>query len=252
MGSNPRHEWILDQLRDHERVEVAILAQELNTSEVTVRRDLDLLAESGALRRVHGGAVSLLLRGEELPFALRELEAGEAKERIAARTAGLIRDGEAVIVDSGTTGVALARVLVHRRLTVIPLSLPAASVLSTSTTSRLILPGGSMRPGEGALTGPITETALRSLRVDTAVIACCGVSLVEGITAYDLAEAAVKRAAMASARRTILVAETAKFTRTSLAVVGPLTDVDILVTDRDAPSEVVEAFQLAGVTVHLA
>lgn len=252
MGVSQRQEWILDQLRGRERVEVAALARELSTSEVTVRRDLDLLAETGVLRRVHGGAVSLLLRGDELPFALREMEAGEAKDRMAQLVGELIQDGEAVIVDSGTSGLALARVLAGRRLTVLPLSLPAANALSSSPETMLILPGGSLRVGEGALTGPVTESTLRSLRVDTAVLACCGVSLEDGITAYDVAEAAVKRVAMVSARRTILVAEAAKFSRTALAVVCPLAQVDILVTDSDTPGETVDAVRRAGVTVHQA
>lgn len=249
---NQRQEWILDRLRDQGRVEVAAVAQELDTSEVTVRRDLDLLADSGVLRRVHGGAVSLLLRGEELPFGLRELEAGEAKLRIAELVGGLIRDGEAVIVDSGTGGLALARVLAGRRVTAVPLSLPAAATLSAGPAVTVILPGGALRPGEGALTGPITESALRSLRVDTAVITCCGLSPTDGIMAHDVPEAAVKRTAMVSAQRTILIAEAAKFARSALAIVAPLTEVDLLVTDTDAPADAVDATRRLGLTVHQA
>jgi DeoR/GlpR family transcriptional regulator of sugar metabolism len=252
MGMNQRQEWILDRLRDNGRVEVATVAQQLDTSEVTVRRDLDLLAESGVLRRVHGGAVSLLLRGEELPFELRELEAGEAKLRIAELVGGLIRDGEAVIVDSGTGGLALARVLSGRRVTAVPLSLPAAATLSRGADVTVILPGGTLRTGEGALTGPITESALQSLRVDTAVITCCGLSPADGIMAHDVAEASVKRTAMVSAQRTILMAEAAKFSRSALAVVTPLTDVDLLVTDVEAPADAIDEIRRLGLTVQQA
>lgn len=248
---NQRQERILDQLRGGDRVEVAVLAQELHTSEVTVRRDLDLLAETGVLRRVHGGAVSLL-RGEELPFALREIEAGDAKVRMARLVSGLIGDGETVLVDSGTSGLAIARALAGRRLTVVPLSLPAANVVSSSPETTLIFPGGTMRPGEGALTGPLTEATLQLLRVDTAVIACCGLSVADGITAYDVAEAAVKRVAMRSAHRRIVVAEAAKFSRTALAVVGPLAEFDVLVTDTDAPVGAVAAARRVGLIVYQA
>ncbi|MFD6164809.1 DeoR/GlpR family DNA-binding transcription regulator [Oerskovia sp. NPDC060287] len=248
-SATTRQQRIVQRLRETERVDVADLALELDTSEVTVRRDLDTLAAAGALRRVHGGAVSLLLRGEELPFALREIESTSAKEQIARTVADLLSDGEAVIVDSGTTGLAIARALVGRRLTVVPLSIPAAHVLSASASTTLKVPGGTSRFGEGSLVGPLTEASLRSLRVDTAIISCCGLSVVDGVTAYDDVEAATKRAAMASARRTILVGEAAKFSRTALAVVCPLTDFDVLVTDPEAPADAVARLRQAGVDV---
>lgn len=191
MDSATRQQRIVQRLRETERLEVADLALELDTSEVTVRRDLDALASAGALRRVHGGAVSLLLRGEELPFALREIESTPAKERIAQTVAGLLSDGEAVIVDSGTTGLAIARALVGRRLTVVPLSIPAAHVLSASASTTLKVPGGTSRFGEGSLVGPMAEASLRSLRVDTAIISCCGLSPTDGVTAYEIGRAHV-------------------------------------------------------------
>lgn len=109
MDAPSRHADIVSRLRRDGRVDVARLAGDLDTSEVTVRRDLDLLAEAGVLQRVHGGAVSLLMRGDELPFAMREVESSETKARIGAAAAALLRDGEAVVVDSGTTGLAVAR-----------------------------------------------------------------------------------------------------------------------------------------------
>ena len=130
-------------------------ATEFATSEMTIRRDLDRLVARGVARRVRGGAISLLMRGEELPFAMREMEAIEAKRRIAARTGELIRDGEAVILDSGTTALEVARVLAAgRRATVMALSLHAAMVLATNPAIRLLVPGGETRFGELAMVGP--------------------------------------------------------------------------------------------------
>jgi len=252
MDSPARQHLIVQRLRETERLEVADLALELDTSEVTVRRDLDALAAAGALRRVHGGAVSLLLRGEELPFALREVESSRAKEAIAAVVADMITDGEALVLDSGTTGLAVARRLVNRRLTVVPLSLPAAHVLSASPETTLKVPGGTSRFGEGSLVGPMTEASLKALRVDTAIISCCGLSMADGVTAYDDVEAATKRAAMASARRTILVGEAAKFVRTALAVVCPLTAFDVLVTDAETPQDTLDEIRRAGIEVRVA
>jgi len=247
-----RRSRLIATMRRDGRVEVRTAAEQLDATEMTIRRDLDLLVEQGVARRVRGGAVNLLMRGEELPFALRELDGTEAKRRIAVAAGELIRDGEAVVVDSGTTGLAVARVLAGRRLTVMPLSLPAATLMSGSGEVTLVLPGGTVRRGEGSLVGSMTESALGSLRFDTAVLTCCGLSPADGVTAHDLQDAAVKRAAMAAATRTVLVAESGKLARTALAVVCPADRVDVLVTDRDAPEGAVEALVAQGVEVHRA
>jgi DeoR/GlpR family transcriptional regulator of sugar metabolism len=249
MKSGARREGIVERLRREGRVEVRALAAEFDTSEVTVRRDLDVLGDNGVLRRVRGGATSLLMRGAELPFAMRAIEAGDAKERIARTVAGLVRDGEAVVVDSGTTGLAVARVLAARRVTVMPLSLPAAAALSVSPTVTLLLPGGTARFGEGSLVGPMTEANLAGLRFDTAILTCCGLSASSGVTAHDLQDAAVKRAAIAAASRTVLAADGTKFARTALAVVCPAARVDVLVTDTAAPEAAVAKLREADVEV---
>jgi len=252
VDAQARRSRLIATMRRDGRVEVRTAAEQLDATEMTIRRDLDLLVEQGVARRVRGGAVNLLMRGEELPFALRELDGTEAKRRIAVAAGELIRDGEAVVVDSGTTGLAVARVLAGRRLTVMPLSLPAATLMSGSGEVTLVLPGGTVRRGEGSLVGSMTESALGSLRFDTAVLTCCGLSPADGVTAHDLQDAAVKRAAMAAATRTVLVAESGKLARTALAVVCPADRVDVLVTDRDAPEGAMEALVAQGVEVHRA
>jgi len=252
MRGQSRHQHILDRLHSEGRVDVADLAVALETSEVTIRRDLDLLAEQGTLRRIRGGAVSLMMRGDELPFAMREVESVEAKQRIAAVAAGLIHDGEAVVVDSGTSGLAVARALTDRQLTVMPLSLHGAVALSASSSVNLLLPGGATRFGEGAMVGPLAEASLAALRFDTVVLTCCGLSPEDGVTAHDLQDAAVKRAAVTSSRRIILVAEGAKFTRTALATVCPTDRIDVLVTDETAPADALGRFRDAGVDVQVA
>lgn len=249
MDAPTRHEVIVRRLRRDGRLDVTGLAGELHISEVTVRRDLDVLAEAGVLRRVHGGAVSLLMRGTEMPFAIREVESAEAKARIGVAAAALLRDGEAVVVDSGTTGLAVARALSGRRLTVTPLSLPVANALTSSASTTVLVPGGSVRHGEGSLVGALTEASLRALRFDTVVLTCCGLSLAAGVTAHDLQDAAVKRAAVESSNRVVLVAEGAKFARTALAVVCAYDRVDVVVTDASAPEPALSALRAAGVQV---
>lgn len=249
MVSTDRLRQITDAVREAGRVGVAELAALTGASEMTIRRDLEILADQGVLERYRGGARSLLLRGDEVPFALRAQEGQEAKQRIAAEVAGLIADGESVVLDSGTTCLEVARALEHRRLTVMPLSLHAANALSGAPRLTLLVPGGRPRPGELALTGPLTAASLAALRFDTAVIGCCGLSAADGLTAYDLDDAAVKRAAIASARRVIAVAEAGKLSRTALAFVAPASGLHAVITDEAAPNDETDALAAAGVTV---
>jgi DeoR/GlpR family transcriptional regulator of sugar metabolism len=251
-ASSDRLRQITDAVREARRIGVAELAALTGASEMTIRRDLELLADQGVLARYRGGARSLLLRGEEPPFVLRAQDGQAAKQRIAAEVAGLISDGESVVIDSGTTCLEVARALEPRRLTVMPLSLHAVNALSAAPGLTLLVPGGRPRPGELALTGPLTVASLAALRFDTAVVGCCGLTAADGLTAYDLDDATVKRAAIASARRVIAVTDSAKLTRTALAFVAPASDLHAVVTDGDAPGDEVRALEAAGVTVRLA
>ncbi|GAA2912473.1 DeoR/GlpR family DNA-binding transcription regulator [Streptosporangium fragile] len=239
----------MSALRTNDAVSVSELAVEHAVSEMTIRRDLDELAQQGVVRRVRGGAVSLLLRGEEPPFGVREREAVEAKRRIGAEVAALFADGEAVLLDGGTTSLEVARAIRDRRLTVMPLSLQAAAELSTAPRIRLVVPGGEVRPGELSFTGPLAESAIRALRFDTAVIGCCGLSARHGLTAHDLSDVAVKQAAIASARRVVAATDSGKFSRTAFGAVCPLDHLDMVVTDTGLPPAEHDAMTAAGIAV---
>jgi DeoR/GlpR family transcriptional regulator of sugar metabolism len=252
MDATERVSQLVETLRRDGRVEVASAAVELGAAEMTIRRDLDQLVERGVARRVRGGAVNLLMRGEELPFAMREIEAVDAKRRIAAIVADLIGDGEAVGLDSGTTVLEAARALVARRVTAMPMSVHAATVLAAGSGVRLMMPGGECRPGELAMVGPLALASIAAVRFDTVVLGCCGVSPEGHVMAHDLGDAAVKQALLASARRSVLALDSAKFGRGALAVVRELATFDVVVTDAAAPEPVLAALQADGVEVHLA
>ncbi|MEU1202558.1 DeoR/GlpR family DNA-binding transcription regulator [Streptomyces sp. NPDC005813] len=247
--SSERLRQITDAVRAAGRMGVAELAELTGASEMTVRRDLEVLAAQGVLERYRGGARTLLLRGQEPPFALRAAEGQETKRRIAEEVCRLISDGESVVLDSGTTCLEVARVLHDRRVTVMPLSLHAVNALTGGAEVTLLVPGGQPRPGELALTGPLTEASLAALRFDTAVIGCCGLTAADGLTAYDLADAATKRAAIGSARRVIAVADAPKLTRTALAFVAPASALHAIVTDTSAPEEPAAALAAAGAVI---
>ncbi|GLW98657.1 DeoR family transcriptional regulator [Microtetraspora sp. NBRC 16547] len=241
----------MSTLRTADSVSVAELAVEHGVSEMTIRRDLDELAQQGVVRRVRGGALSLLLRGEEPPFGVREREAVEAKQRIAAEVAALLTDGEAVLFDGGTTLLEVARAVRDRRLTVLTLALRSAQELATAPRIRLVLPGGEVRQSEMNFVGPLTEASIKALRFDTAVIGCCGLSAEHGLTAHDLPEVAIKQAAIASARRVVVACDSGKFSRTAFGAVCGLDRLDIVVTDEGIPQDQHDALTAAGVTVRI-
>ncbi|MFD4602220.1 DeoR/GlpR family DNA-binding transcription regulator [Streptomyces sp. NPDC058464] len=250
MTNTDRHGLIAQAVGESGSATVQDLAELTGASEMTIRRDLDTLAAQGVLERIRGGARTLLLRGEEPPFALRAREAVDAKRRIAAEVSSLIADGETVLLDSGTTCLEVARLLQRRPVTVMPLSLQAIRLFGeTPGPTTLMVPGGRPRAAEGALTGPLTLASLSALRFDTAVIGCCGLSAAEGLTAYDLDDAAVKKAGIASARRVIAAADAGKLGRTALAYVGPSALLHTLVTDSAAPAEEVAALEGTGTVV---
>ncbi|QGV77996.1 DeoR/GlpR family DNA-binding transcription regulator [Streptomyces ficellus] len=249
MNVAERHRFILSQLTERSRASVAELARSAKTSEMTIRRDLELLESRGALRRVHGGAVSTLLSGVEPPYAVRAMVGGDAKAKLADEVVRLLNDGETVALDTGTTAVAVAQAMAGHRFTVTPLSLHAAFALSESEGIRLLVPGGQVRPGELSFYG---ETALRTfedLRYDTFILGCCGIDVANGATAYNLDDVHVKRTAAASARRIILVATAEKLGRVALGRICAVEQIDIVVTDAPQGNPVIEDLRAAGVNI---
>jgi DeoR/GlpR family transcriptional regulator of sugar metabolism len=245
MRTEERHRLIGELLRSREGVTVDELMAECGASGATIRRDLDTLAGNGVLRRVHGGAKSLVLRGENPGYGQRELEGQDAKARIAAGVAGLLRDREHVWLDSGTTATEIARQLRQRELTLMPMSLRALNVLTEESHAgyrpALLVPGGSLIPGELCFRGPLAEANIRSLRFDTAVVTPCAVTLKDGLLAHDLDDAAVKRAGLESAGRVIAACAGSKWNAAAVALVAALEAVDVIVTDRTfSPQELTQ------------
>ncbi|KRE81975.1 DeoR family transcriptional regulator [Arthrobacter sp. Soil763] len=241
MTTEERHRRIGELLRQREHMSVDELMAECGASGATIRRDLDALALRGVLRRVHGGARSLVSRGENPEYGQRALEDHDAKVRIAAGVAALLQDRGHVWLDSGTTATEVARQLRDRDLTVMPMSLQAVNAMTSASPRlrpELLLPGGSLTPGELSFRGPLTESNIRALRFDAAVLTPCAVNLRDGLLAHDLADAAVKRAGLESAARVIAACSEAKWDATAVALVAGLDAVDILVTDKDlGPAE---------------
>ena len=239
---------LVNELQAVGRVDVSAAAARLGTTQMTIRRDLDVLVQRGVARRVRGGAISLLARGDEIPYWMRELESPEAKVRIGEAAARLLRDGEAVAIDSGTTALNCAGALFERRLTVLTVSLRAADAIADSPTINLILAGGEVRRDERTLVGPAAVAGIAGLRLDAVILGPCG--LADGtVTAYDLGDAAVKQALIDVSARVVVAAESSKLDRTGMAVVCAAERVDVIVTDAEAPAAALEPWRQAGVEI---
>ena len=254
MKTDERHRIIADILRRQPEVGVAELMQACAASGATIRRDLEVLASHGVLRRVHGGARSLIGQGQNPGYGQRELEDRDAKKRIAAAVAGLLAEGEHVWLDSGSTATEVARAAAGCDLTLMPMSIQALNAAvggdnAAASRPALMLPGGSVVPGELAFRGPLAESNIRSLRFDTAVVTPCAVDFQDGLLAHDLDDAAVKKAGLESAARVVVAASAAKWQASARVLVARLDRVDVIVTDRQFSARDIAELQKYSVEV---
>ncbi len=225
------------------------LAAAFDVSPMTVRRDLRVLAREGKLERVHGGAVSA---EEDRPFAEIAVERSEAKERIGAAAAGLVQDGQTVVLDVGTTAVQVARHLRGRSLTVITTNLAAYEELLPEPEITLILPGGTVRRDYRSLVGVIAEDSLRQLSANVAFIGTSGVDAEVSVWDTTMVEVPIKRAMMAAADRVVLLADRQKFSMGGVVRVCGAADIDQIVTETGIPATTQIAVEEAGIEVTIA
>ncbi|MEO7236457.1 MAG: DeoR/GlpR family DNA-binding transcription regulator [Lapillicoccus sp.] len=251
-----RHERILAGLDAEGRVEVPVLASQLGVSEVTVRRDLLELEDSGRLRRVHGGAVSTFGRAFDRPYAVRHGAQSAAKAAIGAAAARLVNNGDAVALDVGSTVLALATHLRAGNLTLITANLRTAWEVSQSKTLsrpfRLIVSGGVVREDELSMTGDSALSHYRTMRADIAFLGVGGVSPEAGFTDFNLDDGELKRVLVRTARRVVVLADSTKLGAEYFVQVAELGQVDLLVTDRGADSQAVSRLRAAGLEIQLA
>jgi DeoR/GlpR family transcriptional regulator of sugar metabolism len=231
VNASARRRALAGVLQQRGSVAVSELAAEFGCSEMTIRRDLDTLERDGVVRRTHGSAVPASLRADEMPYPVRAFEASEAKERIGRAVAALIADGETVALDAGTTTAEVGRALRGRPVTVMPLGIRTLVDLAYDERVRLIAPGGEIRAGELVVTGDLAEVAFERLRFDTFVLGACGIDARSGVTTHLPADGRVKRIAVASSARTIVVADRSKLGVVTFAYVCPLSATERLVTD---------------------
>jgi DeoR family fructose operon transcriptional repressor len=247
MYAPERHQQILQTAREHGRVEVAELARDLAVTPETVRRDLTALERRGVLRRVHGGAIPVERYSMEPGVADRESQSSVQKDRIARAALDELPDGGSIIIDAGTTTARLAELLpLDREFTVVTHSIPVAATLTSRSNITLHLLGGVVRARTLAAVGDWTKRQIDDVFADVAFMGTNGLSVERGLTTPDFAEATVKRALIASARRTVVLADHTKFGREDFAKVVPLAEVDTIVTDVGLDVELADDIEAAG------
>ncbi len=247
-----RRQEILELLAVAGRAAVSELAQRFGVSEVTIRGDLQALAERGLIVRTHGGAV--LAGGvSELALALRRQQQARAKSLIGRAGAASVADGDAIFLDSSSTSLAIAHHLKqHRHVTVVTNSLAVAEELLDAPNLAVVMSGGALQRETASLTGLYGVEFLRAFNLEKGFFGAHGISLEQGLTDVSVEVAEVKRPLAQMCREVIAVLDATKWGRVGVASFAAVDEIDCIITAADAPAELVAAVRGRGVRVVVA
>ncbi|MGE5613457.1 MAG: DeoR/GlpR family DNA-binding transcription regulator [Bacillota bacterium] len=248
-----RQNLIIQKLRVNKVVSVHELAEEFNTTEMTIRRDLAALEKQGFLKRSYGGAVFNRKVGYESDFELRQGEKSDIKSLIGKKAASLVTPGDSIGIDVGTTGLEIAK---HIRdipdLNVITASIPVVNELSTAKNIRVICTGGELSPKDMSLTGHNAIRTLQEYILDKVFIGVAGISFDHGYTAFNMQDALVKRVLIERALEVIIVSHSEKIGLARHAFICNISMASKIITDSNISDEDLKNFENCGVEVILA
>jgi DeoR/GlpR family transcriptional regulator of sugar metabolism len=246
-----RRSRLLELVRMGRFASLPELAETLNVSESTVRRDLEQLENQGCARRIHGGALYTGTSPMLPHFDARQDMQWEQKKAIATRAVELVEDGDTILLDGGSTTYEVARLLVGRPIHVVTTSLPVANLFASDTSSDLVLVGGNICPRTGVARGPYAVEMLLKVRVRKTILSVAGINE-QGFFNNNLLIVEAERQMMQAADEVIVVADSSKFGRQSLTHLCPLSEVDHVVVDDRINHEWKEKIAAAGVNLHVA
>ena len=248
-----RRKRIAESIRSRGVVSVTEMAEALGASEITLRRDLRLMAQAGLLIRTHGGAVLPGGLAHEPSYSEKAHQAAAEKAAIARLAASMIRPGDSIVLGPGTTTQALARLLVDfPELTVVTNSLLVAQALMPASRVEVIVTGGTLRRPTHALVGPATEESLRTLRASQAFISGNGLTAERGLSTPSPLAAAADRALAAAAQQTVVLVDHTKVGHETMCQTVPVDQISTLITDADADVRQLDAIRELGVAVLVA
>ena len=250
-GAVSRQKEIANLLRTEGKVTVTSLSDALGVSVVTIRNDLDALERQQVLRRLRGGAIAV--RPARFQRSLHPLNNAfeQEKQRIGELAASLVRDGETIIIDAGSTTLAFARALPHslQDVAVVTNALDVALELETHMGVKVVVTGGTVSKPQRCLISPFATTLLRQINADVAFVACSGVDAQKGFTTQSWEEAEVKHAMVASSSRVVFLADHGKIGHVATAKIMELSEAELLVTDTGASGAALRLLEQAGLNV---
>lgn len=247
-----RYKFIMNQVEIRGSVNVSELAESLNVSEMTIRRDFRDLENQGLIRRFHGGAISARGRSYEPPLVTRAVENIGAKEIIGKYAAKLVTEGESIALDVGSTIFQVAEHMKSiKNITIITPSLPIASLFYDRSDIRVILPGGIVRPSENSLVGDLARSNIEKFFVDRLFLGGGGIHSENGVTEFNTDDALIKQALIRNAKEVILVADSSKFQKTTFAAVAAFSEINQLITNEQPPKELQAALKENSVTINV-
>jgi len=247
-----RRQSILELVNRTGRVTVGDLSGLFGVSGVTIRSDLQILADQDFLLRTHGGAVPSTTAAAEMAFALRRQRKVREKQRIGQAGAALVANGDAIYLDSSSTSLAIAHQIKDRQyLTVVTNSLAIIQELLDAPHIHVIVIGGTLQRETAAFVGPISQTMLDRVNIQTGFFGAHGITVEQGLTDVSSEIAAAKRPMLDHCQQAIAVVDASKWGRVGVASFAALTEMDIIITDDTAPVADVAAARAAGVNVRI-
>ena len=247
-----RKEHILQLLEENGSIKVAPLAKELDTSEITIRRDLEKLEKEGLLKKTFGGAQKREFSLNEFLYVKRIRQMEKEKKRIGAAAAEMVNRGDVIFLDTGTTTLHIAMALKNEKeITIITNSILILSELRYVRDLELILLGGNYRPGNFALSGPLAESNIEGFRAKYAFLGADGITLTNGVTSNDIYTAQITKLMMKYAEKPVLVSDHTKIGLVGSIKYANLEEFDIFITDNQIASEDVTNFKSRGVNLEV-
>lgn len=241
MRTGQRRREILRRVQANGHVQAAEMVTAFQVDASTIRRDLEFLAKSGQLERTHGGA-RLRVEAADVPYEVKRTAMLAAKKAIGQHAATLVRDGDVLVIDSGSTTFELAMALQDRSdITVITNDIRVASAIADKPSIRLLVAGGERMPSTYTLHGPATVDFLSELRADYTFIGADAASAATGVSNTNTAEVAVKRAMLNIGGSHVLLADSTKFNRNALVRVVGWDEIDLVITDYGLSDEDADA-----------
>lgn len=241
LSPEQRSERILDLLSTTGFSSVSDLARVLKVSEMTIRRDLDKLETEGHIRRTHGGAITESRTQIEIDYSSRKKRHEREKEKIGLLAANLVKSGQSVFVDAGTTTLAMAKYLKKlKNLRIITNSLPLQTELLDSNNTEVILIGGRILTHTMSLVGTLAHENLVNMRFDWTFLGTGGIDFKRGLTHSTMEEIPIKKAAAQSAGKVAVLADHTKFGYNALAFFMSIEEIDIIITDTKSEKQSIE------------